>query len=94
MDDIFSTLFGILNANYDLADKVGRDQVGDYTIDTCDTVDQGWETAVWKGDGDMIIVARYESKEEAEQGHEDWVTICRTNPISAWSVQLDSYEKF
>ena len=94
MDDIFSTFFGILNGNYDTAEKIGRDTVGDYTIDTCDTIDQGWETAVWKGDGDIIIVARYDTKEEAQQGHEDWIDVCKTNPSAAWSVQMDAYVKF
>lgn len=94
MDSIESLIEGILNANYDTCEKVGRDQVGAYTIDTCYTFDQGWETAVWKNSGKIVIVARYETKEEAQEGHEDWVAVCRFNPVSAWSVQCEAYINF
>ena len=56
MDSLFDLMFGIMNNDYSKDDKVGHDVIGDYTIDTCDTVDQGYETAMWKGDGDIIIV--------------------------------------
>ena len=94
MDNIYSTLFGALFGNYATAEKVGRDTVGEYTIDTCYTLDQGWETAVWKGSNDMIIVARYPDKESAQEGHEDWVAACALNPTGAGSVQCDEYEEF
>jgi hypothetical protein len=42
----------------------------------------------------MIIVARYNTKEEAEQGHKDWCAVCLNNPVSAWSVQMEEYETF
>lgn len=93
MDDFFSILFGLICADYDKAEKVGRTRVGEYTIDTCDTVDQGWETAVWKGSGTIVIVQRYNSKEEAKEGHEAWCTACTLNPTKVWSVQLDEYIK-
>lgn len=94
MDSIESLIEGILNANYATCEKIGRDYVGAYTIDTCYTFDQGWETAIWKDGGEIIIVARYESKEEAQIGHEDWVSVCRLNPVSAWSVQYDACINF
>ena len=94
MDDFMSLLFGIMNNNYETAEKVGRTQVGPFTVDTCYTVDCGWETAVWKNNNPMIIVARYNTKEEAEQGHEDWCAVCLNNPVSAWSVQTEEYETF
>ena len=94
MDNIFDTLFGIFNSNYDTCEKIDRTIVGNYTVDTCYTVDQGWETAVWKDDHPMIIVARYETREQAKAGHEDWCAACRLNPTSAWSVQLDAYIVF
>jgi hypothetical protein len=94
MDSIESLIKGILNANPATCDKVGRDRVGAYTIDTCHTCDQGWETAVWKDEGEIIIVARYETKEEAQIGHEDWISVCKLNPTSAWSVQCDEYINF
>ena len=94
MDDFMSLIYGIMNNNYATAEKVGRSNVGLFTIDTCYTVDQGWETAVWKGNNPMIIVGRYATKEEAAQGHNDWCAVCANNPTSAWSVQIDDYENF
>lgn len=94
MDNFWDLMFGIMNNNYEIAEKVGRDTVGPFTIDTCYTADQGWETAVWKDSNDMIIVARYPTKEEAVEGHEDWKRACLLNPTSAWSVQTESYEAF
>lgn len=68
MDDLMNLLFGIAYNNHD-ADLIGRDQVDNYTIDTCLTADAGYETAVWMDDHDMIIVARYDNREEAVLGH-------------------------
>ena len=65
MDSLFDLLFGIMNNDYSKADKVGNDVIGDYTIDTSDTVDQGYETAMWKDNGDIIIVERYPNKMRA-----------------------------
>lgn len=42
MDSIYSMLFGISLGSHNRAEEVGRDTVGQYTIDTCYTVDQGW----------------------------------------------------
>ena len=94
MDSIYSTLFGAMMGFNNRGEVVGCDTVGDYTIDTCYTMDQGWETAVWKGNGKIIIVGRYATKEEDRKGHEDWCAVCATNPISAWSVQIDDYVNF
>ena len=95
MDDIYSTLFGILMGEKNRGEVVGRDEVNDYTIDTCYTIDQGWETAVWYKDYPMIIVARYPDKEIATQGHNTWVETCTTNrPTHAFSVQTDRIESF
>ena len=95
MDDIFSTLFGIFANNYDAAEKAGHDEINDYTIDTCYTIDQGWETAVWYKEYPMIIVACYPNKEMATQGHNEWVETCTTNrPTHAFSVQTDRIESF
>ena len=95
MDDIYSTLFGILMGDANRGEVVGRDEINDYTIDTCYTIDQGWETAVWYKDYLMIIVARYPDKEMATQGHNTWVETCTTNrPTHAFSVQTDRIESF
>lgn len=94
MDSLFDLMFGIMNNDYSKADKVGNDIIGDYTIDTCDTVDQGYETAMWKDDGDIIIVERYPNKMRAEIGHSKWCEFAKTNPKFVYSVQLDEYVNF
>ena len=94
MDSLFDLMFGIMNNDYSKADKVGNDIIGDYTIDTCDTVDQGYETAMWKNDGDIIIVERYPNKMRAEVGHSKWCEFAKTNPKFVYSVQLDEYVTF
>lgn len=94
MDSIYSMLFGLMMGEDNRSEVIGRDVVGDYTIDTCYTIDQGWETAVWKSSNPMIIVGRYASKEDAQEGHENWREICKRNPSSAWSVQMECYENF
>ena len=73
---------------------IGRHKIGDYTVDTCYTLDCGWETAVCKGEGDWIVVARYETREQAQEGHEDWIYACGCFPTSAWSIQTERYEEF
>ena len=94
MDFLFDLMFGIMNNDYSKADKVGNDIIGDYTIDTCDTVDQGYETAIWKNDGDIIIVERYPNKMRAEVGHSKWCEFAKTNPKFVYSVQLDEFVNF
>ena len=92
MDSIESTIYGLLASlgGY-RGERIGKTQVGNYTVSTIDTPDAGLETAIWKNGGDIVIVARYETKEEAKQGHQDWVEACKLNPTVAWSVQLDEY---
>ena len=94
MDSLFDLMFGIMNNDYSKADKVGNDIIGDYTIDTCDTVDQGYETAMWKDDGDIIIVERYPNKMRAEIGHSKWCEFAKTNPKFVYSIQVDEYVNF
>lgn len=94
MDSLFDLMFGIMNNDYSKADKAGHDVIGDYTIDTCDTADQGYETAMWKDDGDIIIVERYPNKMRAEIGHSKWCEFAKTNPKFVHSVQLDEYVNF
>ena len=94
MDSLFDLMFGIMNNDYSKADKVGHDVIDSYTIDTCDTVDQGYETAMWKDDGDIIIVERYPNKMRAEIGHSKWCEFAKTNPKFVYSVQVDEYVNF
>ncbi len=74
--------------------EVLRDEINDYTIDSCDSFDEGYETAIWKGNNDMIIVERYSTKEEMHKGHKKWCEFCKTNPVKAYSVQLDQVCEF
>ena len=94
MDSFFDLMFGIMNNDYSKADKVGHDVIGDYTIDTCDTMDQGYEAAMWKDDGDIIIVERYPNKMRAEIGHSKWCEFAKTNPKFVYSAQRDEYVNF
>lgn len=95
MDSLEDLLYGIFVNDYEKAEKVGRDVVNNYTIDTCYTNDCGWETAVWYMDYPMVIVGRYPDKETAEQGHANWVDTCRTNnPTHAYSIQTGFIEPF
>ena len=89
MDSLYSLMYGILTNDYESADKVGRSKINGYTIDTCDTCDCGYETAIWYKNNDMVIVERYPDKEEATKGHEKWCDFCKKNPKSVWSVQFD-----
>ena len=88
MDDLMNLLFGIAYNNHD-ADLIGRDQIDEYTIDTCLTADQGYETAVWVADHNMVIVALCTTREEALLGHYEWVNRCKSHPRSAYSVQFE-----
>ncbi len=94
MDNFANLLFGAMLGPANRQTVVGRDTVGRYTIDTCYTVDCGWETAVWKDNYDMIIVGRYATEKLAREGHSDWCAVCAMNPTTAWSVQTDQYEYF
>lgn len=46
-----------------------------------------YETGIRKGDGNWIIVERYEDKEKAKEGHDKWIEFCKDNPSSAFSIQ-------
>lgn len=93
MDDFEMIVLSVL-ANLQGCNKKeigGRDEIGDYTVSTVNTIDAGWETAIWKGHGTIVVVARYATKEEALQGHQDWIKVCELCPTTAWSVQKDEY---
>lgn len=84
----------LLDSNNYEQRKVGRDVVGDYTISTCYTSDCGYETAIWKGDGNIIVVQYYPDKEEAKEGHIKWCGLCKMNPTKVYNVQQDRWETF
>ena len=87
--DFFDYYFKAIAAQ---AKPIRRDAINDYPINTVNTPDCGLETAIWKGEtGTIIIVARYNTEEEALEGHENWVSACSLNPTKAWSVQFNKY---
>ena len=92
MDSIEKLLYGLaaMSQGYK-GERIAKTRVGDYTVSTIDTPDQGWETAIWKQDGEIVLVARYETREEAQIGHNDWICACKLNPTVAWSIQFDQY---
>lgn len=69
-------LIGLMNAcvsmdgNYENR-KLGRTEVGTLTVSTAYTTDCGYETAIIDKNG-VHPVERYDSKAEAELGHEKW----------------------
>jgi hypothetical protein len=52
-----------------------NERVGDITIDTTDTIDAGWETALVHEDkdGGISIAENYETEEAPIIGHKKWV---------------------
>ena len=90
MDNPIKWFECILNDWDNYEDRVVENtKINKYTIDTAYTSDYGYETAIWKDDNEMIIVERYPSKETSKSGHKKWCDFCKTNPKSAFSVQLD-----
>lgn len=84
-----------------LLDKVGRDLAGPFLIDTCyNFLGPYYETAVRKGCGHWIVVARYETREEAADGHLNLLAALfkaiesGCMPEFAYSVQTNKYEKY
>lgn len=75
-------------------EEAGNTVIGDYTVDTCDTMDCGFETAIIKKGGDWIVVEYYKNIEEAKEGHQKWCEFCKSNPTEVYSVQIEKIEKF
>ena len=72
-------MFGMIEmtGNYD-SRRVGRHEEENLIISTCRVTDsdQPYETAVSHKDynsGSWVIVEQYDTKGEAEIGHEDWI---------------------
>ena len=88
----------LMNLLFTETDSLDVEYVGDYTIDTCETPDCGWETAIRKDtmykSGRWVVVARYKDKESAQKGHYIWASMCAANPTKVWSVQLNEYVEF
>ena len=85
-------LFANLDEFQELYEKSRKEalntEVCGYVVDTCYTIDCGYETGICY-DNRWIIVERYDSKEEAEAGHSKWVEACKLKPKEFYSVQFD-----
>jgi hypothetical protein len=51
--------------------KIGRDEVNGLEVSTCDTSDEGYETAILDSEG-VYPVERYSTKKAAIRGHKKW----------------------
>ena len=76
-------------AKQEKSGEILHDTVNDYTIDSCYTFDEGFETAIWFKNNDIVIVERYMNKEDMKIGHKKWCEFCKTNPTEVFSVQYD-----
>lgn len=102
MDDIINNFFlkgGIVRGKIERKKQewdgnVLRNNVNNYTIDSCYTFDEGYETAIWKDNNPMIIVERYLSIDEMQNGHEKWCEFCKKKPKEVYSVQQDTMMDF
>ena len=56
--------------------KTGRDDIDGFTIPTCWTTDEGFETAIIDKHK-VHIVERYPNEIEAGKGHEKWIKFIR-----------------
>ena len=88
LKDPMGTLFGALqafkaSATGEIANvraSAITTKVGDFTIDTCNTVDAGWETGIKPKDVLWVIVQRYPNEKSAIKGHEKWIESLKDNP--------------
>lgn len=90
---MFGNLFGMFD-NYEDR-KVDRYEEGNLLVDTCSVTDaaQPYETAVahpnYNG-GDIVIVECYDTKQEAQDGHNRWVAIMTTFPLPVKLLDVSS----
>ena len=102
MDDIINNFLLNDGIKRGIAERKKQENNGDvlhtyvnnYTVDSCFTFDEGYETAIWKDNNPMIIVERYSNSKEMAKGHVKWVKFCKTNPKEAYSVQQDMQVRF
>ena len=69
MNDFFSLFDAMLSGP---APVIKRSELGNFIVSTVNTVDCGPETAIVDNKG-AHPVQRYNTVEEAERGHEEWV---------------------
>ncbi len=67
-------------------------KINEYTVDSCYTFDEGYETAIKYKEKDWVITQRYSNKEEIQKGHQNWCDFCKDNPTQVYSVQMCEME--
>lgn len=79
--EAMSDLFGITEVwQRGRPPSLGRTAVNGFIVSTLNSYDQGHETAVLNnGDRQTYIIERYDSEEEALEGHNKWVKYFETN---------------
>lgn len=63
-------------------------KIDDYVIDSLYTFDNGFETAIKKGNSNWAVAESYKTREEMEKGHKKWCEICKNE---APTKLYDSY---
>lgn len=89
-------LFDFMNMfyNYDTR-AVARYEDGDLVVDTCSVSDseKHYETAILHpeyNDNNFIIVAEYDTLEDAKRGHSIWTEIMTYNPLPEQIVDVST----
>jgi hypothetical protein len=81
MDVLGSIINGIMNPP--ARSGALTTELPDITVDTCCAQDtETWETGIERKNikGKWVIVQQYKNKEQAEKGHNDWVTKLTAKP--------------
>ena len=68
-------------------------EIKGFTVDTCNTVDAGWETGIKPTDEIWVIVERYPDQKSAKTGHDKWVKSLTDNPEQELRDMNYSYEE-
>ena len=90
-EDAMKSIFAVLSGWQ--GDKIAQEQIGNYFVSTVETAIHGWETAICKDNGRLVIAARYANKEEAEAGHKTWCSFVKINePQYIFSPQTERIE--
>jgi len=72
------SIFGMFGAMTKGAapDVLPKEEVNGLKVSTVNTHDMGFETAILDKNG-AYCVQRYETKDQAEKGHQKWINMCK-----------------
>ncbi len=91
-------LFSFLNDAFNYEErKIDRYENGDILIDTCAISDSShpYETAIAHpkyNDNRIIIVALYDTKEEAQKGHDNWIKVMTAEKLPESIIDVSTAE--